>query len=72
MAELTIKIPDELGFIKQASNIDWSILVNKLVVSKLDEIARLKKIVSKSKLTKKDVDELSDKINTSLSQRYLE
>lgn len=72
MEELRIKIPDELGFFKQVSNVDWSILFNKLVKSKLNRIARLQRIVAKSKLTEKDVEELSDKINRSLSKRYLE
>ncbi len=70
--EIKIKIPDELTFIKQTPNIDWSILVGKLIKSKLDRIARLNRIISKSKLTEQDVEELTDKINTSLSKRYIE
>ena len=70
--EVKIEIPNELEFIKQAPNIDWSILVGKLIKSKLDRIARLSRTVSKSKLTESDVEELTDKINSSLSQKYLE
>ena len=71
MAELKIEIPDELEFIKQVPKIDWSILVNKVIKSKLDRIAELQRIVSKSKLTERDAEILSDKINEALSQRYL-
>ena len=71
MSELTIKIPAELEFVEQMPKIDWSILVNQLIKSKLDRVVRLQRIVAKSKLTEKDVEELSDKINESLSQRYL-
>ncbi len=70
--EIKIEIPEELAFMKQTPNIDWSILVGKLIKSKLNRIARLNRIISKSKLTEQDVEELTDKINTSLSQRYEE
>jgi len=71
MAELIIEIPDELDFIRRVSNVDWSVLFNKLLRSKLDEISQLKVGLSKSEFTEKDVGEFSDKINESLSQRYL-
>ncbi|MBU4070442.1 MAG: hypothetical protein KJ646_05660 [Nanoarchaeota archaeon] len=70
--EIKIEIPEELTFIKQTPNIDWSILIDKLIKSKLDKIARLSRIISKSELTEQDVEELSDKINESLSKRYIE
>ncbi len=70
--EIKIKIPEELAFIKQTPNIDWSILVNKIIKSKLSEIVLLKKGLAKSKLTEEDVEEFTDEINTSLSQRYNE
>ena len=70
MEEISIKIPDDLALMKQISDIDWSLLVGKLLRSKLEEISELKKIVAKSQLTEKDVEELSDKINKSLAKRY--
>ncbi|MEX0920299.1 MAG: hypothetical protein WDZ69_01810 [Candidatus Pacearchaeota archaeon] len=71
MEEIKIKIPHEIEFIKEVPDIEWSILASKLIRSKLDKIARMQKIVSKSKLTEKDVGEFSDKINEALSKRYL-
>jgi hypothetical protein len=71
MDEIIIKLPEELKFIKPVPSIGWSILVSKLIKSKLDEMLRLQKIVNKSQLSEKDVEELSDKVNASLSQRYL-
>ena len=70
MTEIKFKIPDELDFIKQISNIDWSLLFNRVVKEEMDKIAKLKKITLKSKLSDKDVDELTEKINKSLSERY--
>ena len=72
MEEIRIKIPHELEFIKKVPNVDWTILVSKIIRDKLEEIVRLKRGLSKSKLTKKDVEEFTDKINTALSKRYLE
>jgi hypothetical protein len=37
---------------------------------RLEELARLKRITSKSKLTEKDVGELTNKINESMSEHY--
>ena len=71
MEEIKIKIPNELEFIKRVPNIEWSILVSKLIRSKLDRIDRIQKIAAKSQLTEKDAEEFSDKINESLSKRYL-
>ena len=71
MEDLVIKIPEELMFVKQASKIDWSVLVSKLIKLKLDEIMHLQKGLSKSALTEEDIQEFSDKINSSLSKRYL-
>jgi len=70
--EIKVEIPEELVFIKQTPNIDWSILVSKLIKSKLNEIAELQRGLSKSKFTEEDVEEFTDKINESLSKRYLE
>ena len=71
MEDIIVKLPEELRFIRQASNVDWSVLVSKLIRLKLEEIMRLQRGLSKSKLTEEDVEELSDKVNTSLSKRYL-
>ncbi len=71
MKDIVVKIPEELKFIRQTSEIDWSVLVSKVIKSKLDKIVRLQRIVNKSELSEKDVGEFSDKINASLSQKYL-
>ena len=71
MKKLNFEISEDLDFISKASNIDWSILVEKIIKSKIEEISKLKEVVSKSKLTDEDVKEFTDKINSSLSQKYL-
>jgi hypothetical protein len=44
-------------FVKQASKIDWSVLVSKLIKLKLDKIMHLQKRLSKSALTEEDIQE---------------
>ena len=70
MTEIKVEIPDELNFIRQVSNVDWSLLFNKMVREELEKTARLKNIVSKSGLSEKDVEELTGKINKSISSKY--
>lgn len=71
MKELVIKISPKLEFIKHVPNIDWSILVNKIISAKLERVFRFQEIISKSKLTEEDVNKLSNSINESLSKRYI-
>ncbi len=71
MAEVVIEIPQDLMLkVKQMPEIDWSLAVSRLVKQELDRLARLKRIVSKSKLTEEKALELSDKISESLAERY--
>jgi len=71
MAEVVIEIPQDLMLkVKQMPEIDWSLAISRLVKQELDRLARLKRIVSKSKLTEVKALELSDKISESLAERY--
>ena len=71
MEELVIKLPEELvREIKILSNVEVSILVGKLVKDKLAGLERIRKILSKSKLTEEKAEEISNEINESLAKRY--
>lgn len=71
MEEISIKIPEELAEeLRELSEIEKSLLITKLVKEKLGRLVRLKKIVSKSQLSEKSAQEISDQINESLSKRY--
>lgn len=72
MAELKIKIPDELNGLTSASNIKWQLAVERKLKEELEYLAKLKRIVDKSKLTEKQAKELSDEVNWSLAKRYEE
>ena len=76
MASITFAVDEELK--SRLSKFLWinlSELVREELIKKeerLKEIKEFEKIVSKSKLTEKDVKELSGRINKSLSKRYSE
>jgi len=64
MTNLTLSIPNELHErMKMHSEIRWSEIVRKTITQKVDALDVLDRIASKSKLTKKDIDEISHKIN---------
>jgi|GEM_PF-4849784 len=73
MVQITIDVPDELRQRAKMLNVELSFLVAKILgerIKEFDEIERFKKIISKSKATDKDVEELSDKINTAMWEHH--
>ena len=72
MVKVTIDVPDELERKAKMLKLELSMLALKALNDKVNEIEktqkieRFKRIVSKSKATEEDVEELSDKINTAM------
>lgn len=63
MTNMTLAIEDDLhDRMKQHSEIRWSEVVRKSIWQKVELLDAMDKIASKSKLTQKDVDEISRKI----------
>lgn len=72
MAEVVIPIPEELKEeLRQISDVEWSLVVNRLVRNELTKMLEVKSIVSKSKLTEEDAKELSDKVDKTLTERFM-
>ena len=71
MGEVVIKIPKDLeqefGGVKP---IFWQLVVGRVINEELERLRKLKQIVSKSELTEKDVEELSNEVNEALAERY--
>ncbi|MCX6665854.1 MAG: hypothetical protein NT038_07355 [Euryarchaeota archaeon] len=73
MVEVKVVISDELHRkLRGFSDVELSLLANRVVNEKFERLARLKRIVSKSKLSEKKAAEISGKINKSLAKRYEE
>ena len=70
MTEIVIKLPQDLQFMSKMSELEFSMWAQRIIREKLEEIARFRRIVAKSKATEKDVEELTDKINQALAKHY--
>ena len=70
MTKVSVEISEDLDFMNEIPKIQWTILVNRILQEKLREISKMKRIISKSKLTEEDAEEISDKINEGLAKRY--
>jgi hypothetical protein len=67
MPNLTLSIPESLHKrMKEHSEIRWSEVVRSTISRRIDDLELLDKLTKKSKLTKKDVDEIAHKINKSV------
>lgn len=63
MPNVTLSIPEELHEkMKRHSEIRWSEVVRKSISNKVEVLDAMDKIAKKSKLTQKDIDEISHKI----------
>jgi len=63
MANITLAVEDDLHErMKRHSEIRWSEVARKSIRQKVEMLDAMDQIASKSKLTKKDVDEISKKI----------
>ncbi len=67
MTNITLAIPEDLHErMKHHSEIRWSEVVRKSIFQKVELLDAMNTIASKSKLTKKDVDDISKKIKAEI------
>ncbi|MBU0929886.1 MAG: hypothetical protein KJ623_02345 [Nanoarchaeota archaeon] len=72
MTNITLSIPDELnGKMKHHTDIRWSEVARKAIEQKIEDLELMDKIIAKSKLTQKDVDEFDKKIKSLATKRFL-
>lgn len=70
MANVTLIVPNELQEkMKQHSEIRWSEVIRKAIQKKIEDLEFLDKLTAKSKLTPKDVLEISKKVDASVAKR---
>ena len=67
MTNMTLSIPDEIHKkMKMFRDIRWSEVARKAIQQRIEDLEVMNKIVSKSKLTEKDVEEISKRIKSRL------
>ena len=68
---MTLSIPKELHEkMKTFSEIKWSEVARRAIEERISDLEVMNKIASKSKLTKKDVDEISKKIKRRMANKF--
>ncbi|HIG97084.1 MAG TPA: hypothetical protein HA230_01940 [Candidatus Aenigmarchaeota archaeon] len=73
MATLSVSVSDSMKEkMERMEEINWSAVARKAFEEKLEQVEFMRNIGNKSKLSKKDVEEISNKINRSVSKRFKE
>ena len=71
MPNITLSIPEELhNIVKNHTEIKWSEIARRAMWLQANKLKLMDSLASKSKLTKKDVEELDHKIKAGLLKRY--
>ena len=71
MPNMTLSIPSELHrIVKQHNEIKWSEVARKAMWVQARRLNLMEKLAKKSKLTKKDIDEIDHKIKAGLLKRF--
>jgi len=73
MANITLAIPDDLyRKMKLMREIRWSEVARRAIAERVDDLEVMDKIALKSKLTRKDVDEINEKIKRGIAKKFNE
>ena len=73
MATLSVSVSDSMKEkMERMEEINWSAVARKAFEEKLEQVEFMRNTGNKSKLSKKDVEEISNKINRSVSKRFKE
>jgi hypothetical protein len=73
MPNMTLSIPENLHKkMKAFSDIRWSEVARRSIEERISDLETMNKIASKSKLTKKDVDEIAKKIKSRMAEKFYE
>ena len=73
MPNITLSISEELHKkMKQHKEIKWSEVARASIEQRINDMETMNKILSKSKLTKKDAEEISKKIKRAVAIRFNE
>jgi len=71
MPNMTLAIPEELHrIVKKHSEIRWSEIARRAIKEQADKLELIDKLTTKSKLTKKDIIDVEQKIKEGLLERY--
>jgi hypothetical protein len=71
MGNITLAVPEEIhNNMKKFSEIKWSEVARKAIIEKIETLTLTEKIANKSKLTKQDIKEFSEKIKKEATKSF--
>ena len=71
MVSLTLSIPLELKRkMTERPHIKWSEVVRAILEKEINQLEEFERLVSKSKLTERDVEELAQKVNEDMAKHF--
>ena len=71
MVNITLSVSEELHKkMKEMKEIRWSEIARRAIEQRINDLETMDRIASKSKLTKKDVEEISKKIKRAATKRF--
>lgn len=70
MGNITLAVPEELHRkMKKHSEIRWSEVIRKTISEKINDLEMMNKLSTKSNLTKKDIEEISKKVDSRVAKK---
>ena len=72
MGNITLAIPEDMHKeMKHFSEVKWSEVARKAILSKIETLRLAEKLVAKSKLTEKDIVEFDKRIKATATKRFM-
>lgn len=70
-SNMTFSVPEDIKRRAQTRrDVNWSAVVSQTIEERLQALELMDRVLANSRLTRKDVDELSDVINTAIAKRH--
>jgi protein-tyrosine-phosphatase len=70
MAELKIKIPEDLKRKMDEFGVDWSPAIRRMIEREIQNLTEIERIISKSRMAEEDALELGEKVSKSIAERF--
>ena len=70
MAELRIRIPEDLKRKMEKFGVDWTPIIRRMIEDEIRNLAKIEEIISKSRMTEEDALKLGKKINKLVAERF--
>ena len=70
MAELRIRIPEDLKRKMEKFGVDWTPIIRRMIEDEIRNLAKIEEIISKSRMTEDNALELGKKVSRLIAERF--